>query len=118
MAAQLEVLLVDHVELGGYHFGIGDALGIGAAHEVLDMVGNLGVELLHHFVVLDVDDGGKGCDKGYLADLLDGEVFVFDLDDAFLYPEFNSVEYVLTEDYDKEVTGRQVDRTEVMLWQN
>ena len=48
------------------------------------MVGNLGVELLHHFVVLDVDDGGKWCDKGYLADLLDGEVFVFDLDDAFL----------------------------------
>lgn len=28
---------------------------------------------------------------------------LFDLDDAFLYPEFNSVEYVLTEDYDKEI---------------
>lgn len=30
-------------------------------------------------------------------------IVLFDLDDAFLYPEFNSVEYVLTEDYDKEV---------------
>ncbi len=28
---------------------------------------------------------------------------LFDLDDAFLYPTFNSVEYVLTEDYDKEI---------------
>ncbi len=28
---------------------------------------------------------------------------LFDLDDAFLYPEFNSVEYVLNEDYDREV---------------
>lgn len=28
---------------------------------------------------------------------------LFDLDDAFLYPEFNSVEYVLNENYDKEI---------------
>lgn len=27
----------------------------------------------------------------------------YDLDDAFLYPSFNSVEYILTEDYDKEI---------------
>ena len=30
-------------------------------------------------------------------------IVLFDLDDAFLYPDFNSVEYVLTEDYDKAI---------------
>ena len=27
----------------------------------------------------------------------------FDIDDAFLYPEFNTIEYVLTKDYDKKI---------------
>ena len=84
VAAQLEVLLVDDVEFGGNHLGIGDALGVGAAHKVLDMVGHLGVEFLHHLVVLDVDNGGKRSHEGNLADLFDGEVFVLDFDNTFL----------------------------------
>lgn len=30
---------------------------------------------------------------------------LFDLDNAFLYPSFNTIEYILTEDYDKEVVS-------------
>ncbi len=30
-------------------------------------------------------------------------IALYDIDDGFLYPEFNSIEYVLTKDYDKEI---------------
>ena len=98
MAAELEILLVDHVELRGHHFGVGDALGVGAFYEVLDGVGNLSAEFVDYLVVLDIDDGGEGSHEGYLADFLLGEVFVLDFYDA-LFAQFTAVEVVADKDF-------------------
>ena len=84
MAAQLEGFLLHHVELCGHGLGIGDALGVGATYKTADVVGYLGVELFDNLVVLNVDDGGQRCHQGYLAHLLNGEMFVLDLDDTLL----------------------------------
>ena len=83
VAAEHEVLLVDDVEFGGDGFAVGDALGVGAFDEVLDMVGYLGGEFLDDFVVLDGDDGDEGGYEGHFAHFVFGDVFVFDFDDAF-----------------------------------
>ena len=96
VATEFEVLFVDKVELGGHGFGIGDALGIGAFDEVLDVVGYFGGEFLLHLIVLDGDDGDKGCDEGNFADLLFGEVLVLDFDDTFA-SEFAALEVVADE---------------------
>ena len=98
VAPEFEVLFVDNVELGGHGFGIGDALGIGAFDEVLDVVGYFGGEFLFHLIVLDGDDGDKGCDEGNFADLFFGEVFVLDFDDTFT-SKFAALEVVADEHF-------------------
>ena len=98
VAAEFEVLLVDYVELGGYGFGVGDALGVGADDEVLDMVGNFGGKLLNDIVVVDGDDGDGGRHESHFADFLFGEVLVLDFDDAFA-AEFAALEVVADKDF-------------------
>ena len=83
VAAEHEVLFVDDVEFGGDGFAVGDALGVGAFDEVLDVVGDFGGEFLDDFVVLDGDDGDEGRYEGHFAHFVFGEVFVFDFDDTF-----------------------------------
>ena len=82
VTAQFDVLLVDDIELGGNGLGVGDALGVGALDEVLDVVGDFGGKFFYHLVILDVDDGDIGCHEGDFADLFLGEVLVLDFDDA------------------------------------
>ena len=83
MAAEFEIVLVNYVKLGGHRLGIGDALGVGTDDEVFDMVGYFGGEFLFYFVVLNGDDGDKGCYEGDFADLFFGEVFVLDFNNTF-----------------------------------
>ena len=83
VAAKFEVFFVDDVEFGGNGFAVGDALGVGAFNEVLDVVGDFGGEFFDYFVVFDGDDSNGGGHKGHFADFVFGEVFVFDFYDAF-----------------------------------
>ena len=97
VAAEFEVVLVDHVELGGYGFGVGDALGVGADDEILNVVGDFGGKFLDDVVVLNGDDGDRGGHESHFADILFGEVLVLDFDDAFA-AEFAALEVVADED--------------------
>ena len=98
VAAEFEVLLVDDVKLGGYSLGVGDALGVGAFDKVLYVVGDFGGEFLNDLVVLDGDDGDKGCHKGYFAHFVLGEVLVFDFDNAFA-AQFGALKVVAYEHF-------------------
>ena len=80
---QLEVLFVDNVELGGDDLVVGNTHWVHALDNAINMVGNLGIQFLHHFVVFDVDDGGHGCHQGNHADFFFREVTILDFDDAF-----------------------------------
>ena len=59
VAAEFEVFLVDNIEFGRHGLGIGDAFGVGAFDEVLDMVGDFGGEFFDDLIILDGDDGDK-----------------------------------------------------------
>jgi hypothetical protein len=96
VAAEFEVFLVDYIKLGGHCLGVGNALGVGAFDEVLDVVGYLGGEFFFHLILFYGDDGNKGRDKCYFADIFLGEVLVFDFDDAFA-TEFATLEVVADE---------------------
>lgn len=93
MASQFEVLFIDYVKLGGNLLKVGDALGVHTLDDVVDMVGNFSLYLVDDIVVVDVDDGGVRSNQSNLVGIFFGEVFVFDLDDAFA-AEFLAVEVV------------------------
>ena len=97
VATEFEVFLVDDVELGGDGLVVGDAAGVHALDEVVDMVGDFGLVFLNDLVVLDDDDAGHRGDEGYLAEFLFGEEFVFDLDDT-LADVFLTCQVVADED--------------------
>lgn len=96
VAAKFEVLLINNVELGGDCFGVSDALGVGTFYKILDMVGNLGGELLNNLVVLDGDDGYERSHEGHFAHLFLSKVLVLDFDDAFA-AQFAAFEVVADE---------------------
>ena len=83
VAAKFEVFFVDDVEFGGNGLEVGDAFGVGALDEVLDVVGDFGGEFFDYFVIFNGDDSNGGSHKGHFADFVFGEVFVFDFYDAF-----------------------------------
>ena len=96
VAAEFQVLFVHYIELGGHSLGVGDALGVGAFDKILDVVGDFGGEFFFHLVVFNGDDGYKWGNEGYFAHLFFGEVFVFNLDDAFT-AEFVALEVIANE---------------------
>ena len=97
VATEFQILLVYHVELGGHSLGIGDALGVGAFDEVLDVVGNLGGEFFNYLIVAYGYDGYKRGNECHFADFLFGEVLILDFDDAFA-AKFSTLE-VIADDY-------------------
>ena len=59
VAAKFEVFFVDDVEFGGNGLEVGDAFGVGALDEVLDVVGDFGGEFLDYFVIFNGDDSNE-----------------------------------------------------------
>ena len=82
MAAQLEVLLVNHIELSVDLLEVGDALRVHTLDDVVDTVGNLSFDLLHNLIIADSDDARQRSHQSYLVDFVLVEKFVFNLHDS------------------------------------
>ena len=84
MTLELQIILVNHLETGGYTFMIGDAVRVEAFYDLLYAVGHLHFLLFDNLEVLNDDQRSRRGNKRDLVDLVRTEEFIAYLDDAFL----------------------------------
>ena len=79
---------VDDGKEGVHGLVVGDALGVVALDDAVDLIGCDDHFLFHHLVVFDDVEHHVGRDDRQSADFLVGKIFIGDLDDAFFSEPF------------------------------